>query len=294
MMKSTTKALAVCAAALLAVPAMTMAGTTVSDGKSAKDAKTIEKVKESCISGDIGINAYSQYIFHGITLENQGAILQPYADLYFKLYEGDGFVNKVSLDLGIWNSLHSNHTVASSTRWWYEFDFLAGISVTFAKNFTFSGKYVMYASPGDYFQTAHVVQAKLSYDTSDALGFSLSPYVMVEAELENKAGNGADEGFYYEVGVAPSFQAGPVTITVPLVAGFGSNEYYAQDAGYGFFSAGVNFGYQLGFIPECYGTWTLNANATYFHYGEHNELPNAVKDGEDYAFVFGGGLMVAF
>lgn len=282
--------LGILATAILAVPALTFAGTPAKEMK-----KIVEQTKESCITGDIGLDSYSQYIFHGITLENQGAILQPYADFYFKLYEGDGFLNSASLNLGVWNSFHSNHPVASTTRNWFEFDFLAGFSFTFAKHFTLSPGYVAYTSPGDYFTTAHVAQVKLAVDDSDWLGaFALNPYFLFEAELDGKAGNGTDRGFYYEVGIAPGFKAGPVAISLPIKAGFGSNDYYAQDAGYGFFSAGVALGYDLAFVPACYGVWTLSANATYFNYGDANADANGVKNDEVNAVVFGGGLKVAF
>src|SRR4029078_10638688 len=98
------------AASILALPALACADTAT-DGKEAKS--VVEKTKESCISGDLGINVVSQYVSRGVIFENQGAIVQPYADLYFKLMEDEsGFLNKVSLNLGIWNSFHSRHTDA--------------------------------------------------------------------------------------------------------------------------------------------------------------------------------------
>src|SRR5947208_1067244 len=92
------------AAGVLALPALSFAGTEAS---TAKEKTVVEKAKESCITGDIGINVVSQYITRGVVLENQGAILQPYMDLYFKFYEGDGFINKASLNVGVWDSFHS-------------------------------------------------------------------------------------------------------------------------------------------------------------------------------------------
>ena len=278
------------AAAILAIPAVGFAGPS---GKEVKD--VVEKCKESCITGDIGLDVYSQYIFHGLTLENQGAIIQPYADLYFQLYQGEGALNSVSLNLGIWNSFHSNHPVASTTRGWYEFDFLAGVSFTFLKNLTFTPSYVFYSSPGDYFENSHNLRLQLGFNDQDLLGaFSLQPYVYVEIELDGKAGNGSDEGIYYEVGIAPSVEAGPVSLAFPIKAGFGSNDYYSNDDGYGFFSAGVTASYALKCIPECYGEWTLTAGATYFNYGDPNEDANAIKDDNSNDFVFNGGLKVAF
>ena len=114
-------------------------------GKEIKDVKEItEVVKESCITGDIGVQVVSQYVFQGAVLENQGFIAQPYLDLYFKLYSGDGFVNSVTFGLGLWSSLHSENTQQgaatgtgdSTTPCWYEFDYSAGFSIVMAKNFT--------------------------------------------------------------------------------------------------------------------------------------------------------------
>lgn len=276
-------------AAMLAIPAIGFAGTAAP----AKETTVIEKVKESCITGDIGIDVYSQYVFHGLVLENQGVILQPYANFYFKLYEGEGFLTQADLILGVWNSFHSRHPSTSSTRSWYEFDFVAGMAFTVAKNFTITPSYVAYASPGDYFDTAHVMQIRVSYNDSDLLGaFALSPYVLAEIELENKAGNGPDEGQYYEIGISPGTTLGPVSVSVPIKVGFGANDYYTDD-GFGFFSAGLTLEYPLP-LPECFGTWTASANATYYHFGDPEDDATDIKNDDDYAFVFSGGLRVEF
>jgi hypothetical protein len=277
-------------ALVVALPAFTFAGVAAKETKN-----VIEKAKESCITGDIGLDIYSKYIFHGLTLENQGAILQPYADLYFKLYSGEGALTDVTLNLGIWNSFHSHHTVTSSTRSWYEFDFLAGVSFTFAKNFVFTPTYVYYSSPGDYFETSHNLRLQLAYNDTDLLGkFALHPYFFVEFELDGKSGNGDDEGVYYEVGIAPAFEAGPVTVAFPIKAGFGSSDYYSDDSTYGFFSAGIALSYPLKCIPECLGQWTLTAGATYYNFGDPGDGADSVKGDNSNDVVFNGGLKVAF
>jgi hypothetical protein len=300
------------AAGAICIPVSSYAGKEMKEVK-----EVVEKCKESCITGDIGVNIVSQYVSRGVVFENQGAIIQPYADLYFKLYEGEGFLNKISLNLGIWNSFHSRKTDAglvngagtSSTRGWYEFDFAAGVSFTFAKNFTFTPSYYSFLSPNDGFSTFHALNLKLAYDDTDLLGaFALHPYVQVLFELENKTGTGSDEGIYYEVGIAPSLPAGPVTLTFPITAGFGSNDFYGSiddngvvdDEAFGFFSAGVTASYNLAFIPECYGTWTVTAGYTYYYLGEGTSDFNTarrggtVRDFKNNEHVFSGGLMVAF
>ncbi len=295
-------------AAVLVIPSVSFAGT---DAKEMK--QVVEKCKESCITGDLGINIVSQYISRGVIFENQGAILEPYADLYFNLYKSDGFVSGVSLNLGIWNSFQSRHTDAgeasgngkgnigaSSTRGWYEFDFTAGVAVTFAKNFTVTPSYFTFLSPNDGFSTFQGVNLKVSYDDTDLLGaFALHPYAQVLWELENKAGSGSDEGVYYEIGVAPSVPVGPVTLSFPLTLGLGSNEFYQANAGYGFFSAGINATYNLTCIPECYGKWSVNAGYTYYNLGngtkDFNTQPaNDVRDSSENEHVFSGGMMIAF
>lgn len=291
--------------ASVAAPTIGHAGTEYkSTGKEAKD--LVEEVKKSCISGDLGVNFVSQYVSRGYVLENQSVIAQPYADLYFKLFEGDGFINSITLNMGIFASIHEEHTDAgdfgggsSTTGAWYEFDWYPGISVGFAKNFTLTGTYLQFLYPNDGFPSQQLVQLKLAYNDADLLGaFSLSPYVKAEYFIENP-----DQAFYYEVGIAPGFEFKPVKVTFPITAGFGSNEFYGEFAGRiddeehnGFVSAGINVAYSLGFIPECYGTWTATAGATYYRLGEALDTFNEpnVRDQDHDEFVFSGGLGVAF
>jgi hypothetical protein len=312
-------------AGIIAIPAVSFAGTESKESK-----QIVEKAKESCITGDIGIGVVSQYVSRGVIYENQGGIIQPYFDLYFKLYEGDSFLNKVTLNLGMWNSFHSRKTDSgladdvaigrrhgSTTDSWYEMDFMAGISFTFAKNFTLTPSYFGFVSPNDGFSTFHGLNFKLAYDTTDLIGFNLGLYGQVLFELENKAGTGVDEGIYYEVGIAPSFPVGPVTIAFPITAGFGSSDFYDSaetkhltnaelfgedgaeelgleddkfsgvdeitfhNEGFGFFSAGVTVSYPLAFIPECYGTWTVSAGYTYYYLGAGtSDFNTASRGGE--------------
>ena len=291
-----------CALALLALPASGFAGAQTASKS------IVEKAAESCISGDLGINLVSQYVNRGFIFENQGAILQPFADLNFKLYEGEGFVNNVSLALGIWNSFQSRHTDAgeaggaagSSTPGWYEFDFTAGLAITFAKTFTFTPSYQYYSSPNDGFTTFHGLNLKLAYDTTDLLGFNLAPTLQVLFELEGKVdGSTRDQGIYYEVGLAPSFPVGPLAVSIPLLAGFGSEDFYPNNQGFGYASAGVLLSYPLAFIPACYGTWTATAGYAYYYLGDalssYNTQPaNDIRDARRSEHIFSGGLLIAF
>lgn len=299
-------------AGILALPTLSFAGKEIVS----KDKNPVEIVKESCITGDIGVNVVSQYISRGLIFENQGGIIEPYADLYFRIYKGDGFINKVSVNLGTWDSFHSRHTDAgeavgrgtggrdaSSTRSWYESDFTAGIAVTFLKNFTITPSYYTFLSPNDGFNTFQGLNVNLAYDDTDLLGkFALHPHATVLFEFDNKAGNGTDEGIYYEVGIAPALPIGEtgLTFTLPITAGFGSNEFYAHNAGFGYFSTGVQASYALAFVPKCLGAWTVNGGATYYYLGSNSlrsfnaEPANDVRDSKNSEWVFSGGLAVSF
>ena len=312
MTKHSIAKLGILTTAILAIPAISLAGTSGKDMKA-----VIEKCKESCITGDLGVNVVSQYVTRGVVLENQGAIVEPYADLYFKLYEGEGFLTKVSLNLGIWDSFHSKHTDAgavsggsSSTPGWYESDLTAGIAFTFAKTFTFTPSYYTFLSPNDGFSTFQALNLAFTYDDTALLGaFALHPHVTVLFELENKAGTGSNEGVYYEVGIAPSVPVGPVTLTFPLTAGFGSNDFYGslnnktgnvENEAFGYFSAGVTASYAMKFVPECFGAWTATAGYTYYYLGDGTSDFNTkarggnVRDKDNNEHVLSGGVSLAF
>jgi hypothetical protein len=267
------------------------------DGKDVKETKDIkETVKESCISGDLGVTMPTEYISRGLVLENQGVIAQPYLDLYFKLYEGTGFINKVQFNLGLWSSIHSHvqpQPTSSTTQAWYEFDYTPGIAITFAKNFTLTASYFEFDSPADAFNTARSINFNLAYDDTDLLGaFALHPHFTYLHELSAPgfAGLGAD-GNYYEIGLAPSHTFGPVTFTIPLTVGLGSNNFYAGDT-YGYFSAGLQASIPISFIPECYGKWTFSGGYTYYNLGDN--VANATATGHKSQNVLQGAIGLTF
>ena len=130
--------------------------TSQDDGKDVKETKEVkEQIKESCITGDLGVTFTNEYISRGLVQVNQGVIAQPYLDLYFKVYEGTGFINKVTINFSLWTSIDS-HVEApgneSTVRNWEEFDWDPGIAITFAKNFTLTTSYYEFDKPGAVLQ----------------------------------------------------------------------------------------------------------------------------------------------
>lgn len=268
------KTISLCAAAAAAISLQTaVAGEVVASSKETKP--LVQEAAKSCISGDIGVTFVTKYLSRGLVLEDQGVIAQPYADLYFKLYEGTGFINSVTAGLGIWSSIHSHYAALpgpSTTSAWYEFDYTPGITIAFAKNFTLTVSYFEFDSPSDSFVTARSINANLSFNDTDLLGtFALHPHFTVLREIDGAAGL-AEDGTYFEVGIAPSFTVikgtYPVTLTFPVNAGFGDDNFYAGDS-FGYISAGGTVAVGLGCIPSCYGIWTATAGATYYHLGDN-------------------------
>ena len=165
---------------------------------------------------------------------------------------------------------------------------------------TITETYQFFSSPNDRFTDSQALNSKLSFDDADLLGaFALHPSVSLTHELDGKqaidtsvaanAGFVAKHGNYWEAAVAPSYSAGPVTVTLPLVMGFGSQSYY-QKNGYAFTSAGLNVAYTLP-VSKSYGTWTANVGATYYTI-DNKVVSNGANANRD--VVAQGGLGVAF
>jgi len=293
---------AVCA---LALGSFGFASTSFAgDDDTSKETKAVkETVKETCITGDLGVTMANEYLSRGFVLNSKGVVAQPYADLYFKLYEGTGFINKVTFNLGLWSDINSHVQNPSSTvRNWYEFDYTAGFTVTMAKNFSATLSYFEFDSPSSNFDTARSINLNLAYDDTDLLGaFAIHPHVTVLGELPAPGAAGANPGaWYYEIGIAPSYTFGkggayPVTFSVPVTTGLGSDGFYGVD-NFGYMSAGAQLAVPLAFIPSCYGTWTFSGGYTYYYLGNALQQFSAGNEGDGHHSqnVYQGAIGLTF
>ena len=255
----------------------------------------------SILTGDLGINFVSEYISRGVMQENQGAIAEPYLDLFFNVYEAkDSFVDKVTLNLSAWSSFHSHHPYApqgNNASSWYECDIIPGVSVTFLKNWTVTASYLEYFAPNHTWtpNVSRNLNFNLAYNDTDLLGaFALHPHIAYLRELQGNCGSGLGwgHGNYYELGVAPALPAyGPLTVTFPVNLGLGSNGFYYQNRGFGYFNVGVNGSVALTFIPTQYGAWAFNTGVTYWRLGNENGTDAGYDNNR---FVWQGGLGVTF
>lgn len=273
-------------AAVVTLPTLSFAGTASKCCKTAP-----EKLAESAISGDIGVNVVTAYYFHGI-LQNPGthsASVQPYLDLNLKAYEGDGILNKAVFSLGLWQSYSNPHLVPSANnRAFYESDVTPSLALTFGK-VTLTESYTFLNYPNGLAIDSQLWSSKLSFDDSDLLGaLALHPSVTYSLETDAKSGNGPKTGgSLWEVSVTPGTAVGPLNVTLPLTLGVGSDGFYAKN-GYSYFSAGLNVAYTLP-ISKSYGTWTVNSGVTYY-----NADKKAIGNPDENSFVGSVGLGVAF
>ena len=121
---------AACLLGATGLSSIALAGTE-SAGKESKQ-PVAPAPAPSYISGDFGVTFVSEYISRGLVLNSQGAIAQPYLDLYAKVYDDpNGFISSVTAQIGFWADIADKPTGAapgSTTRDWYEFDYTPGIS----------------------------------------------------------------------------------------------------------------------------------------------------------------------
>jgi hypothetical protein len=249
------------------------------------------------------------YITRGVLLENQGVIYQNVGELYFKLSDEP----KVTAIVGMFNSVNDEATDAgvaeggidrTTVTKWYEFDWWAGGSFALSKDFSLGLLYQEFHSPNGGFSSCKNVQAKLSYSDASTpwaeKGFALNPYVIAFYELDGKAGTGSDEGLYIEVGVSPSFAltkggAYPVTLSIPITAGFGFDDFYEDDDHFGFVAGGVSLSFPLAFIPPKYGAWTGSVGATYYYYGDGvDDFNQGTGNDDDHIIVGTASVALSF
>lgn len=195
-----------------------------------------------------GIDFTNQYMFRGIRQNYAGMAIWPFADLGVPVFSGDGALKSVNVNLGTWNSLHTNQIdgIEGEDKW-YESDFYATLGFGFSKA-TLGFTYTAYTSPAQdalYFPTIHELAVKLTADDSGALGkAALKPYALVAFELteDGQADLGAEKGVYLELGVAPGYAGSKASVAFPVKFGLSAKDYYefgsGEDSKFGYFSVG--------------------------------------------------------
>lgn len=188
-----------------------------------------------------GVDFTNQYNFRGIRQNTSGMAIWPFVDVAIPAWSGSGGLKAVNVNLGIWNSIHTDTPRDNHL---YETDYYGTLSLGFDKA-SLSFNYTSYTSPGDYFAHVKEFGVKLTGNVS-AGKTSLAPYGLVAFELDasGQADAGASKGTYVELGIAPGFSGSKASVAVPIKVGLSANDYYefgtGSDDKFGYFSvAGI-------------------------------------------------------
>lgn len=293
--------------ALTAMAATMFAMPTVSHAQ-----EEAAPINSGAFTFSAGFDVSTHYFFRGVLQEDQGLIVQPWADISVEVYPGDDgdSVTGVGLSVGTWNSFHSEQTGAAGAGpdTIYETDYYIGAGATLFDDWEAGITYTALTSPNGAFATVEEIGITVGYDDSDLWastvegtsfeGLALSPYVTVVFELSNSTA-GTDEGIYGEIGIEPSFavyesEDYPLTLSVPVAIGMSLDGYYqnfsdqangaaaADGDFFGFVSAGGVLSMPLTFIPEKYGAWEGYVGVTVLFLGEDLET---VNNGDSYEVI---------
>lgn len=253
--------------------------------------------KSSIFSGELGVTISNQYNTRGIIVQDEDVTFQPYLNLNVKLYEGDGFVNRVSGILGLWADVSTNGNVSGPGNrgsYFTEFDYGAGLSIAFAKRWSFTTFYNNWTSPADGYGDGSWINGTIAFDDSGLLGpnFSLKPYLIALYDLGGDAPTGLrKESWYFEPGIRPNHTFGsgsstPINVAILAKAGLGSDFYGGET--YGYFAAGPQITFQLNSIPSGYGRWSATAGYLYYNLGD--TLAPIKGSSDEHLFTFHLGV----
>jgi hypothetical protein len=250
--------------ALLVGVAALIATLTVSTATLAEEAQDLAE-PQSRIALDLGFDVTSHYTFRGFSQENRGFIGQPWAELGFNLFAGEGAVSSVDLYVGTWNSIHGSKTFAShSPSNWYESDLYFGVALELAMGLSLDAGHTLYMSPSGAFDAIREIGLGVGYALTVGAGIALEVGAAFFLEVDDIEAMG---NRVLELNLAPSMDilaTGPwlLSLSLPMTLGLDVGEYYGDDV-FGFVDVGAALTAPVPFMPAGYGGWEVGAG---FHY----------------------------
>jgi len=268
------------AAACMATRLLTGTSAAQSDGDPNPGAITL--------TGSMDVS--NAYLFRGIPQDDTGLILWPAADLGVALRSGGRAVRSVTVNLGMWNSLHTGITGVDgpSGKLWYESDFWTSVGVGFAGGVNVAATYTAYTSPNGAFPSVKELSLKASAGVHGT-----NPYALVAFELEGQADGGAVEGRYLELGAAPALGLAGIAVAVPVKVGLSLDGYYEGlrgDERFGFFSVGGNVTVPFSSDRSRFGRWSVHGGADYVRLGDSN----ALRLGDNSKVIISAGIGLSY
>ena len=229
-----------------------------------------------------GYDFLNAYHFRGIPQDEGdfGSVMWPYADLGIALFEGDGGLKSVGVNIGTWNSLHTAGAGLDGPtgELWYESDFYTTLGFGFGGGTSLGVTYTAYTSPNDMFSTVKEIAFKFAVDDSGYLGgAAVRPYALIAREFGELAGQadaGAEHGTYLELGIAPGFSGARASVAVPVKVGLSLDNYYEGadgDERFGFFSLAGVVTVPFTSEPTRFGSWNVHGGVEYLRLGDRNQ-----------------------
>jgi hypothetical protein len=234
-----------------------------------------------------GLDFTNAYMFRGLLQDDTRVILQPFIDAAADLYSSNTDVNRVTVHLGTWNSLHTGATgrEGPSRELWYESDVYAGLEVVFDPGLSIGTTFTTYLSPNNSFSTVKELGFRVGYDDRGApAGVTLRPYALLAFEFDTfpglaQADLGLNAGTYLEIGVEPGWSDPAFGISFPVKVGLSLDDYYelaGVDHTFGYLSlaaiATVPLGGRTG-----YGSWNVHGG---FEFQSLGDTPEAFNRGD--------------
>jgi hypothetical protein len=209
-----------------------MACATMSYAGQATVLETTVVPSAPVVSGSVGVNAVSGYVFRGQILDSNLAY-QPNLTLSLPIDLSFTGVDSSKLQLNTTQSFNQN----TPNNGWFRSEVEVGVALTKGV-FVVTPSYQYFNSPIGNFSSSQGVGVKVNL--KEGTSYGLNPYTKAFFGTKGNANNGTNTGSYYEVGVAPSAKVGTTVFSLPVAVGFGAGNYYAQNAGFGFTTVGLH------------------------------------------------------
>lgn len=242
-----------------------------------------------------GVDVLSSYMFRGIRQDDRGMVAWPAGEVSVVLFEGDGVLKSVGLNVGLWNSLHSGPTGRGGPtgKMWYESDFYTSLTLAGPGGLSLGTSYTAYLSPNNSFATVKEAAFTVTLDDS-ARPLPLGPYALVAIEIDGQADGGERSGTYLELGIAPGVgaPADRLTVSFPVKVGLSLKDYYegpASSSTFGYVEAGAVASVPLTFVAPGFGAWSVRGGVSVLGLGASLQSLNGGRRGKVVG-LFGVGL----
>lgn len=149
-----------------------------------------------------------------------------------------------------------------------EWDWFTGVNYTLAGNWKLGVQFAQFTSPPGYFTPEDNVEFSASYDDSkSSLPVKLAPYVKL---FWNVSGDSpvitGQNTFDVELGVAPSYNFGPVALSAPTWLTAGPARFWGGSSNIGVVTTGLTATVPIKGISWRYGNWSVKFGFQYYDF----------------------------